>query len=938
MTEPPIRIGHPDRPGVAGDTCGCCDGTTLATMAPLANRASLSAIEYRIGDHGAFKASMLANLASSRFPQLAGLGTRKDDDFSIALMDAWAVSMDVLSFYQERLANEAYIGTATERLSITEIARLIGYGLHPGSAAATDLVFLMDDPPGAEPDVTDLEIPEGTRVQSQPGPDEVPQIFETLAALEARVAWNRMRPRQARYVAPAEDDTGIWLDGFPALQKGDAIVIVGRDRAEVDTGSELWDFRRLVEIRPETALGKTWVRFDRPLGSDFPHGLPAQAGHRVFLLRERASLFGYNAPHPRSLSADQRSDFGFELQVSVIAAALTSQPIYPSPSRIQGSLGNVGDWVFNLSTTARRISLDAIYKGFTKGSWCVLTLPTGLVELYQIEEARDDSEARYAISGKASRLTLDTDEGLSEFADAYRRVSVYGASEELALAEGPLSVPVAGQIVELDGAVPDLPAERRLMFTGRRAQKLVLDDGLVVMPPEGAGQALDPGQRVTLMADPVPVPGGFQWQLRDADGFEGTVEAAGTAFADVIADKTAGVVGESAILGSVTAADKTHTQLILSGDLTHAYDRTDLSIHGNVAGATHGESVSDILGGGDPSKPFQAAVLKQSPVTHLVAATETGVASSLELRIDGVRWSELPDLYQRGAAARVFTTQMTDAGETVLRFGDGTSGARPPAGRDNIEASYRIGLGLSGNVRAGQLSLPLDRPLGLREIVNPLAASGGADAEPAEAARHNAPIHTLTLGRIVSITDYRDFALGYPGVARADARWVWQGDTRRVVVTVAGDDGADIPTDGPLFEALLAAFRRYGDPLVTFNLLTMQPVHFRLGMKVVVDPDHEVKTVLAAVEAALRAAYSFGRRDFAQNVALSGVAAQAHRVPGVVAVDIDRLYREIAPQAYPTDHRLLESRTGRAGAGDTLLAAEILTLSPAPFDSLEVMA
>ena len=65
----------------------------------------------------------------------------------------------------------------------------------------------------------------------------------------------------------------------------------------------------------------------------------------------------------------------------------------------------------------------------------------------------------------------------------------------------------------------------------------------------------------------------------------------------------------------------------------------------------------------------------------------------------------------------------------------------------------------AGNLRAGQLTLPLDRPLGLRETTNPLPATGGDDAEAAEDARRNAPIYTLTLGRVVSITDYRDFAL-----------------------------------------------------------------------------------------------------------------------------------------------------------------------------------
>ena len=52
---------------------------------------------------------------------------------------------DVLTFYQERLANESFLRTASERRSILELARLIGYELHPGVAASGFLAFTLDD-------------------------------------------------------------------------------------------------------------------------------------------------------------------------------------------------------------------------------------------------------------------------------------------------------------------------------------------------------------------------------------------------------------------------------------------------------------------------------------------------------------------------------------------------------------------------------------------------------------------------------------------------------------------------------------------------------------------------------------------------------------------------------------------------------------------------
>jgi hypothetical protein len=930
MSDAPIRIGHPDT-AQALDICGCCDGIAVSTLQPIWNRPNLSAIAYRAGTHAQFKASMLTALASAEHAPLADLKTRDNDDFTIALIDAWAGACEVLSFYQERYANEAYIGTALERLSIGEIARLIGYRLHPGAAAETDLVFLMDDPPGAEPDVADLTIPLGTRVQSQPGPEETPQVFETLAPLQARVAWNRFRPRQNRRIAPDTGDLGAWLQGqATGLQLGDAILIVGDDRVS-NAGSELWDFRRVTKVQTFPDLDRTFVTWDRPLGSINPPGEAAQAGHRFYHLRSRASLFGHNAPHPGVLTADQRNNLGYN--------GLTIAAIAKGPGGLAAAINPISDWDFDFPAS-NKIALDAVYKGFVKGGWVVLTLPNGLVELYSITNAAEDAEARWGVSGKTTLLTL-AGEHLSSFENGYRTVGVYGESVELPLAETPLYGWIAGSTVELDRRAADLPEERLLMFAGRRAQVEVIADTLTLTADDGVStRTLFAEDRLTLMAEPAAIPASADllWRLRDADGFEGTVEAPETAFQAVEAADDTETIAETAILAEVQAIDAAHSRLVLAEALTHAYDRRNLSIHANVARASHGESATEILGGGDPSRPHQRFQLKQNPVTQLLAPTESGVASTLELRADGVKWREVPFLYGQGPRDRVFATALDDDGKTTIRFGDGVEGARPPAGRDNLVADYRVGLGLAGNVRAGQLSLAVDQPLGLRSVQNPLAALGGDDPETTADARRSAPIYTLTLGRLVSITDYRDFALGYPGIEKADARWVWTGETRRIIVTVAGANGAMITEDGPTYPALLQAYRDLGDPFVQFQLLSYVPAYFRLGIRVAIDPDYENDAVLSAVEAALRAAFSFEARGFAQPVALSAVAAKAHEVAGVLAVDIDKLYRTAPPQADAIAHPLLAAQPGRLSAIGELLPAEILTLSPDPLDQLEAMS
>jgi len=147
--------------------CGCCEGTSAQTPQPITNRPALPAIAYRVGTHAAFQASMLAALSAPANAALRPLRTRSDGDFTIALLDAWAMSADILSFYNERIANEAYLRTAVEQRSVFELARLVGYRPSPGVAASSFIAFTLNDAPGSPDNVL---IAAGTRVQSVPGP------------------------------------------------------------------------------------------------------------------------------------------------------------------------------------------------------------------------------------------------------------------------------------------------------------------------------------------------------------------------------------------------------------------------------------------------------------------------------------------------------------------------------------------------------------------------------------------------------------------------------------------------------------------------------------------------------------------------------------------------------------------------------------------------
>jgi hypothetical protein len=294
--------------------CNCCSprNDDAAGQRPV-NPPGLSAIAYRIGTQGTFKRTMKARLGAQ--PALLPLTTRADDDPAIALLDAWACTLDVLTFYQERIANEGYLGTCTERRSVLELARAIGYELRPGVAASTDLAFTLETAPGAPLAAT---IATGTKVQSVPGQGKQAQIFETLEPIDALAVWNALRVTSTRSIFDLTiGRSTIYLQGANTrLQAGDALLIVGDERV-ADAKNENWDFRRVHAVRvvqpvppaPDGSGSYTIVTLDRGLGRGNLGVRPAQKSPRVYALRTRANLFGYNAPDWRAMPPSLRATY-----------------------------------------------------------------------------------------------------------------------------------------------------------------------------------------------------------------------------------------------------------------------------------------------------------------------------------------------------------------------------------------------------------------------------------------------------------------------------------------------------------------------------------------------------------------------------------------------------------------------------------------------------
>jgi predicted phage baseplate assembly protein len=350
-----------------------------------------------------------------------------------------------------------------------------------------------------------------------------------------------------------------------------------------------------------------------------------------------------------------------------------------------------------------------------------------------------------------------------------------------------------------------------------------------------------------------------------------------------------------------------------------------------VALATHGDTVAEVLGSGNGSQPYQRFTLRQTPLTYVSAQTAGGTASTLQVRVNDVLWHETPAIPGRGPRDRVYTTRAGDDGKVTVQFGDGATGARLPSGTENVRATYRKGIGKAGNLKTGQLSLLMSRPLGLREAINPVPAAGGDDPEPRDRARDNAPLTMLTLGRIVSLRDYEDFARAFAGVAKALATWTWDGERQGVCVTIAGVDGAPVADTSETYKNLVAAMHDAGDPYVPLRVKSYAAAKFKLAAAVTRDPDYLADKVKADVEKALVSYFAFDARAFGQPVALSEVMAAIQSVPGVVAVDVNALHRLDLVGGGGVQARL-PARVPQPGTGGVSSSAELLTLAADDID------
>lgn len=309
-------------------------------------------------------------------------------------------------------------------------------------------------------------------------------------------------------------------------------------------------------------------------------------------------------------------------------------------------------------------------------------------------------------------------------------------------------------------------------------------------------------------------------------------------------------------------------------------------MNGNVAPASHGETQRDeALGHGDASTLFQHFKLQRKAMTRLPGSVGLTPRAELAVRVNGELWSEAPSFYGRGPNDHVYTLRDDDAGNSIVSFGDGLTGARLPSGASNVVARYRTGIGLQGRLAAGQLSTLLERPVGVRGVSNPLPTEGGVDPETLDHAREAAPVTVRTFGRAIALSDFADVARQTGMAAAAKATWTWIGLEQAIQLTVSGGNGQRLSPDA--LAALHSSLTHSRDPNHLLIIGNLWRVPIVVTARILRDPVFEKDSVQHAARTALSDFMRFERQPMGRPLHLSQIIAVLQGARGVAAVDVD---------------------------------------------------
>lgn len=825
------------------------------------NRPALPHIDYRLGTYSDIREALLRNL--DKTPNLSRWTHRGSDDPGIALLEGASILGDILTFYQELYANEAYLRTAQQRNSIADLVRLLGYHLSPGLGGNAIFAFEIK---GTAPVVVPAHFP----LKAQLADHEQPSNFETSAEFTAYPWLNKFNLYRRLYtpnisnqsqelyifepdqfVSPTELKPGDRLlvgdsdnPANPTRMSNTEIVII--DSVRQLHGRKLYKIKGALKLRPAPGVFELTAF---KLGRSFHH-FGNNGARKITKPPASISVTATTTPGPGGSSTINSTtttviEYPHSFDRSLTDTTTTLGP-YSSfrygPNSIK---------YCDPSLAALEFALDSAVEDLAAGARLVIDLPLykdgsspalNATLVRTINSIRSASQTFGVVTGNSTIVTLD--QQLAVTAGGY----LYWFTDTRPM----LFQEVIGPPLRVRGGQQEIDSVsgNELYFFGTEAQAQTLATRRLLFVKPGSVPRL---AKVTTVPTLAPA------------------------------------VANRPLLRAIT----------LDHDLTLAdfpNESAIVTVYGNLADATEGKKESAApLGNGDNRLVFQTFKLPKAPLTYLISESATPPeVPELQIYVNKRLWQQVPSFFGRKPHEEIYLVREDDENNSWVQFGDGKTGARLPSGIKNVVAMYRTGTGAFGPLKANAKAQAGSRLDGLDKIQMPAAASGGSAREDGENARQAAPGKIQSLDRLVSLADFESEAIAMAGVIKAAAAWRLVNNIPEVVLTVLLDTGR--ATEIVKVRETIAGYNRgRGPDRFPIDVLAGQRKYVILNATYGYDATFLKENVERAIRIALGASsgksnssddqsglFSLRRRAFGQREYASSIAGIIQNAAGVL--------------------------------------------------------
>lgn len=794
------------------------------------NRPGLSEIDYRAGTYADIRQALLFNL--DRHPALQNWTHRGADDPGIALLEGAAILGDILTFYQDLYANEAYLRTANWRESIADIVRLTGYLLTPGAGGrGVFAIEVRGDGP--------VVVPAGFRISAQVSglPDQAE--FQTEAELTA-YPWlsrfNLYRPSASPTITAATDELMLFSPEaatFAPLRAGDRLLVGVANDATNPTSLSSVEIVVVDGVRER--LGETLYKLKGSLAATTTQLTGFKIGRSFRHL-------GHNAPPTRTFldgdtAVQEDVDYFRSLTDFSSEASPSIAPLeFPLDSRVDD-------------------------------------LPAGATMICEVTPGPTDPTI-FGLGGPARKTVLRRIAGIRQASLTWDG-ALTGASTVVTLDQG------------IRSGAPAIPG-----FGLGKTGVVVAESDVVDIRMLQFHETLTPMLRLRARPDATAASQGstlaFFGTDAEAQTLVGRPLVVDAPDGEPLSASVQSVSVPAAALERRMVRPVTLDRAVVYTDF--GLEEPDVTVYGNLAEATQGKPEREtVIGNGDAGQVFQTYKVPKSPLTYLVDAAQTPPhAPELEVRVAGRLWQRVASLFGRRPREEVYIVREDANGDSWAQFGDGKTGARLPSGVGNVVAVWRTGIGAFGPIAEGtspQAGGRLDR---LDKITLPGIVSGGEQAEAGDRARDSAPGKVQALDRLVSLADFETEARAIPGVSRASAVWRLFSGVPAGVISLLMDTGRSAEFEAVRSSVALANRAR---GMARFPVIVNQGhrQYFCLEVSVGVDVTLVEEVVVAAVERALAIAGAddseadgTAGRCFTERVYAADLEGTIQNVAGVV--------------------------------------------------------